>query len=73
MNVLQTPQRYLEYPDSWRESSIATHERLYTMGRITQADVNEIEERLQWWRGWRDYFAGTGGVDETLINQDYVA
>jgi hypothetical protein len=66
-------QTALKYPDTWTESTVNTFERLHSLGHITQADVDEIEERLQWFRGWRDYFATTGGRDETLIDQDYVA
>jgi hypothetical protein len=66
MNQLQRPQTALNYPESWKPSSIDTYERLHTMGKITQSDVDEIETRLQWFRDWRDYFVTTGGVDETV-------
>ena len=59
-------QTTLKYPDTWGASAIDVYERLASMGKITQADVDEIEERLQWWRGWRNYFATTGGIDYTV-------
>lgn len=59
-------QTALNYPDTWKASSIDVYERLHSLGKITQADVDEIEERLQWFRGWRDYFATTGGKDFTV-------
>lgn len=59
-------QTTLNYPDTWNESTVNVYERLHSLGRIQQADVDEIEERLQWYRGWRDYFAGTNGHDYTV-------
>ena len=72
MNALRQ-QTALNYPDTWKSSAIDTFERLASMGKITQADVDEIEERLQWFRGWRDYFATTGGVDYTVDEQEEIA
>lgn len=63
-------QTTMNYPDTWKSSAIDTFERLASMGKVTQADVDEIEKRLTWWRGWRDYFQTTGGIDYTLI-EDY--
>ncbi len=58
-------QRGLNYPDTWSKSSIETHERLFDLGLIDQDHIDYVETRLQGWRDWRDYFATTGGVDET--------
>ena len=59
-------QTTLNYPDTWKSSAIDTFERLASMGKVTQFDIDEIEERLAWWRGWRNYFATTGGKDHTV-------
>ena len=66
MNELQQTQRYLEYPKGWTEQSKDRYETLYAMELVIQDDIWAIEERLQWFRDWRDYFATTGGVDETV-------
>jgi hypothetical protein len=70
VNELQTAQRYLEYPEHWTDQSKDRYETLYALELVTQADIWAIEERLQWFRDWRDYFATTGGVDETARDMD---
>ncbi len=73
MNTELRQQRSLRYPDHWSQDTVDRFENLHDMGKMSQSEVDRIAERLQWYREWRDYFATTGGVDETLNHQDYVA
>ena len=50
MNALRQ-QTALNYPDTWKSSAIDTFERLASMGKVTQFDIDEIEERLALFRG----------------------
>jgi hypothetical protein len=56
VNVLQTAQRYLEYPKDWTDQSKDRYETLYALELVTQADIWAIEERLIIFRSIRDEF-----------------
>ncbi len=56
-------QTALVYPAHWRTDTVDCYERLHSLRKVTQADVDEIVAKLDWWREWRDYFSTTGGVD----------
>lgn len=62
----RAPSTELIFPATWSEKSVATHQRLADMGKLTQVDIDEIEARLMWFREWRDYYATTGGKDAEL-------
>ena len=57
MNERQTA---LKYPPHWSQATVDTYENLYALGRVTQADIDEIEARLAWFRQWRDWFGAQG-------------
>jgi hypothetical protein len=54
VNVLQTAQRYLNYPDTWTEQSKDRYETLYALELVTQDDIWAIEEQLVWFRVARE-------------------
>lgn len=56
----------LAFPVSWRCESCERYQRLADMRKVTQADVDEIEARLVWFREWRNYYATTAGQDEII-------
>lgn len=53
----------LVFPATWRTESREVFQRLADLGKVDQADVDEAEARLAWFRVWRDYYATTGGKD----------
>lgn len=55
----------LVFPATWRRESCERFQRLADIGRVIQDDVDAIEAKLVWFRAWRDYYATTGGRDET--------
>lgn len=49
MNALRQ-QTALNYPDTWKSSAIDTFERLASMGKVDQFEVNRVESELIWFR-----------------------
>lgn len=47
----------LVFPDTWRRESGARYQQWADEGRVTQADVDEIENVLVWFRNVRDEYA----------------
>ena len=41
----------LVFPVTWGKQSRETFQRLADMGKMTQAEVDRVEARLQWFRG----------------------
>lgn len=40
----------LTYPAHWKQETVNTYERLFTLGKVDQAEIDRIEARLQWFR-----------------------
>lgn len=69
MNDTLKQQTVLVYPAHWSAETVDRYERLHSLKKVTQADVDEIAARLEWYREWRDYFATTNGQDLTGLRK----
>jgi hypothetical protein len=55
--AIMKQQTALNYPDTWTESTVNTYERLASMGKVDQMEVDRVESVLEWFRNVRDEFA----------------